>query len=168
MDWLRIVLDGYRQEADATRATAEAERNQAEQAVRESRAATRQAESDLAEISSGAHKEEMARIEQRMRIESLTARAQNELGVTADELLAEYHPALPVPVFVTEALPVPVFVTEDGLPVPADGPQPEPVPYVRGEQEQRLKEAERNLSVLGRVNPLFGAGTGEPAGHGRV
>ncbi|PIF04820.1 MAG: hypothetical protein CSA63_00390 [Propionibacterium sp.] len=144
VDWLRIVLDGYRREADVVRAAAEAERNQAEQAVRESRAATRQAESDLAEISSGAHKEEMARIEQRMRIESLTARAQNELGVTADELLAEYHPALPVP----------VFVTEDGLPVPADGPQPEPVPYVRGEQEKRLKEAERNLSVLGRVNPL--------------
>ena len=32
--------------------------------------------------------------------------------------------------------------------------RPDPVPYDRAAQERRLKSAERNLSVLGRVNPL--------------
>ena len=31
---------------------------------------------------------------------------------------------------------------------------PEPVPYVREEQEKRLRKAERGLQALGRVNPL--------------
>mgnify|MGYP002652416214 CR=1 FL=1 len=35
-----------------------------------------------------------------------------------------------------------------------DTPAPEPRPYVREEQEKRLRTAERGLKALGRVNPL--------------
>ncbi len=35
-----------------------------------------------------------------------------------------------------------------------DEPTPDPVAYVRAEQEKRLRRAERDLAVLGRVNPL--------------
>jgi chromosome segregation protein len=45
-------------------------------------------------------------------------------------------------------------VTDDGLPLTAEDETPEPVPYVRDEQLRRLRIAERNLQVLGRVNPL--------------
>jgi len=45
-------------------------------------------------------------------------------------------------------------VRPDGSPLGEDDPQPEPVPYVRAEQEKRLRAAERDLAVLGKVNPL--------------
>ncbi len=45
-------------------------------------------------------------------------------------------------------------MTDDGLPLTAEDEAPEPVPYVRDEQLRRLRIAERNLQVLGRVNPL--------------
>ena len=38
--------------------------------------------------------------------------------------------------------------------IPEGEPEPAPYPYVRSEQEKRLKEAERGLALLGRVNPL--------------
>jgi chromosome segregation protein len=47
-----------------------------------------------------------------------------------------------------------VLLTPDGRPVTEDDPTPDPVPYVRAEQEKRLRQAERDLAVLGKVNPL--------------
>jgi chromosome segregation protein len=58
-----------------------------------------------------------------------------------------------------------VLITEYGpdqlvppsIPVPgeeSDVPLPEPVPYNREEQTKRLRSAERQLSMLGKVNPL--------------
>ena len=38
--------------------------------------------------------------------------------------------------------------------VDPEAPEPQPVPYVRAEQEKRLRTAERALALLGRVNPL--------------
>src|SRR5665811_2534277 len=81
---------------------------------------------------------------QRMRIEALGERALAEVGIEPATLMAEYGP---------DQL-VPVLVTDDGLPLTADDETPDPVPYVRDEQLRRLRVAERNLQVLGRVNPL--------------
>ncbi len=86
----------------------------------------------------------MARTQQRMRIEQLEERALEELGIDADALVADYGPDQPVP--------------QIGVDGAADGPEdeeaPEPVPYVREEQQKRLRAAERALRELGRVNPL--------------
>lgn len=49
---------------------------------------------------------------------------------------------------------MPVLTKTDGSAVGPDDEPPPPVPYVRAEQEKRLRAAERNLGVLGRVNPL--------------
>jgi len=73
-----------------------------------------------------------------------------ELGLDPQVLLDEYGPDRPVPV---------VDVTDgtggtdgtDGADRPDGGAS---VRYVRAEQEKRLRVAERNLAVLGRVNPL--------------
>ncbi len=48
---------------------------------------------------------------------------------------------------------VPVLTVADGSPI-GDDDDSEPVPYVREQQVKRLQAAERNLQVLGRVNPL--------------
>ena len=61
---------------------------------------------------------------------------------TPRSLLAEYGPDQLVP-------PSPLAPDEVEPPEPR-----QPVPYVRAEQEKRLRGAERNLAQLGRVNPL--------------
>jgi chromosome segregation protein len=93
------------------------------------------------------HRDELARAQQRMRIEQLEERALHELGTDADELVADYGPDRLVP---------PVLSAEQQAALDADdsAAAPEPVPFVREEQEKRLRSAERALSALGRVNPL--------------
>ncbi len=96
---------------------------------------------DLAELTDVAHKDEVARTQQRLRIEQLEARSVEDLGLDPAVLLEEFGPHRDVPV------------------VLPPGTEPEPgapaaVPYVRAEQEKRLRAAERGLALLGRVNPL--------------
>jgi chromosome segregation protein len=107
---------------------------------------------ELAELTDSVHRDELARAQQRARVEALETRSIEELGITPDMLVADYGPDVPVPVPAEEsgdkwaALRAPV--DNDGTPV-VDGK-----PFVREEQEKRLRKAERDLSSLGRVNPL--------------
>ena len=98
----------------------------------------------LDELVNSVHRDEMARTEQRMRIEQLEERALEELGLDADSLVAEYGPDQLVP---------PVPSTPDGEVAEGEEP-PEPTPYDRDEQVKRLRSAERALAQLGRINPL--------------
>ena len=141
---LSEYVERARQQATAERDRAEEDRREAETATTRARHASRAATASLDELVRGAHKDEMARIELRMRIEQLTEKALSDLGLEPDTLVAEYHP---------DQL-VPVLTRPDGTALTEDDEQPEPVPYVRAEQEKRLRAAERNLQVLGRVNPL--------------
>ncbi len=107
---------------------------------------------ELAELTDSVHRDELARTQQRLRIEALELRSVEELGLTPDQLVADFGPDQPVPVPAGEsadkwaALRAPV--DEDGREIVAGKP------FVREEQEKRLKRAERDLSALGRVNPL--------------
>ena len=107
---------------------------------------------ELAELTDSVHRDELARTQQRLRIETLELRSVEELGLTADQLVADFGPDQPVPVAAAEsadkwaALRAPV--DEDGHELVTGKP------FVREEQEKRLKRAERDLSALGRVNPL--------------
>lgn len=100
---------------------------------------------ELARLTDTVHRDELARAEQRLRIDQLQERAMAELGLTAEVLVEEFGPHLPV-------------LVEPGRPVPpsSDDPDhsPSSVPYVRQEQEKRLRQAERALTALGKVNPL--------------
>jgi chromosome segregation protein len=49
---------------------------------------------------------------------------------------------------------VPVLARPDGTALGPDDEVPEPIAYVREQQQKRLRTAERALAVLGRVNPL--------------
>jgi chromosome segregation protein len=107
---------------------------------------------ELAELTDNVHRDELARAQQLARIETLETRSIDELGITPDALVAEYGPDVPVP--------VPAEASGDkwaALRAPVDAGGTEIIegkPYVREEQEKRLRKAERDLAGLGRVNPL--------------
>ncbi len=133
---------------DVSLAAATSEREAAEhtRTVREGellalRARERELTADIEQLTDVVHRDELARAEQRLRIEQLEQRAMEEFGVESDALSAEYGP---------DSL-VPVFPEPDAA---ADAPLPDPMPFVRAEQEKRARSAERALALLGRVNPL--------------
>lgn len=107
---------------------------------------------ELAELTDSVHRDELARTQQRLRIEALELKSVEELGLTAEQLVADFGPDRPVPVPADDsadkwaALRAPV--DEDGREISAGKP------FVRAEQEKRLKRAERDLAALGKVNPL--------------
>ena len=130
---------------------AERERLAVERAARErdtvlsnARAALRELGEELAKLKDTVHRDEIARAEQRMRIEQVQDKVLEDFGIASDVLVAEYGPDVLVP-------PSP---TVPGDEVPADAPEPQPYAYVREEQEKRLKVAEKGLALLGKVNPL--------------
>ncbi|MEX5236649.1 chromosome segregation protein SMC [Kocuria arenosa] len=159
----------------ASAAVAAAERDRAE-AVRagldaeltDLRAANDRLAARLAELTDSVHRDELARTQQRARIHALEDRSLEELGLTPDSLVEHYGPHLLIPD------PGP----EHGAPEDAERPATAPsaaddgqdalfgaatgalaetaagAPYVRAEQEARLRRAEKELASLGRVNPL--------------
>ncbi|MCV2488940.1 chromosome segregation protein SMC [Geodermatophilus sp. YIM 151500] len=132
-----------------TRAAAERDELAAARSAQEAelldvRARVRAATAELDRLTDEVHRDEVARAEQRYRIEALEARAAEEFGVDRATLLAEYGPAAPVPPGAQQ-----VAAAEA-----ADEPAPAAVPYDRAVQEQRAARAERDLAALGKVNPL--------------
>ncbi|HLT01572.1 MAG TPA: chromosome segregation protein SMC [Geminicoccaceae bacterium] len=110
----------------------------------EARNVAKQLAAELEQLTSEVHRDEMARAEQRLRIEQLEARAQEEFGISGETLIEEYGPHLPVPPTAPEI----AAAEAEGL------PPPEPVPYDRAAQQKRAAKAERDLALLGKVNPL--------------
>jgi len=127
------------------RSDAEGTRVEAEAALSTARASVRSLTRDFESLVDAAHRDDLARAEQQIRVEALAERTMAELGLEAAALLAEYGPDQPVPVLTQE---------NGNMAEGEDDPQPEPVPYVRELQQKRLRVAERDLSLLGRVNPL--------------
>ncbi|TML26028.1 MAG: chromosome segregation protein SMC, partial [Actinobacteria bacterium] len=140
-----------RDEIAAARSTREAE-------LSEIRGRAGRLAADLDRLTSEVHRDEVARAEQRLRIEQLEAKAAEDFGVDVDTLLAEYGPTVDVPPTAAELA---AAETADerrlagGAQVPArDKPVPQPVPFDRPTQEKRAAKAERDLNLLGKVNPL--------------
>ncbi|MHA7264062.1 chromosome segregation protein SMC [Arthrobacter sp. TMN-37] len=137
--------------AEGLRADAERRAAEAETLLGEARAAGGALGAELARLTEALHRDELVRAGQRLRIEALENRSVEELGLTPDHLVAEYGPHQPVP----SATAGEDKWAELRLPVDDDGRVvPEGVPFVRAEQEKRLKRAERDLAALGKVNPL--------------
>src|SRR5436190_4071099 len=134
-------IEGSLQLAAAEREAAETARTVREGELLAVRSRGRELTGELDQLTDVVHRDEMARTEQRMRIESLEARATEEFGVDAETLISEYGPTQMVP----------VAPDPDAA---ADAPLPEPIEYNREQQEKRARAAERALSLLGRVNPL--------------
>jgi len=143
--WLSDQVARARAAAAEERTTADEARRAAEAALTAARSSARERSRALEAIVEGEHRDQMTRIELTMRLEQLTEKAMTELGLDADILTDEYGPDRPIP----------VLVRKDGTVVrPDDEDIPEPVSFVRDQQEARLRTARRNLEALGRVNPL--------------
>lgn len=108
------------------------------------------------ELTDVVHRDEVARAQQLLRIEQLEARCVEELGVDPAVLVEEMGPHQPVPVLEEPAAgaSVPHGAVAPDATDADDVPAQRTVPYVRAEQEKRLRAAERTLAQLGKVNPL--------------
>lgn len=100
----------------------------------------RELAAQLEQLTSSVHKDEIARAEQRLRIETLEAKTVEEFGIDTSTLVSEYGPDKDVPTF---------HETDEGEIIST-----EMVPYRRDQQEKRLASAERSLNLLGKINPL--------------
>ncbi|MFF9048675.1 chromosome segregation protein SMC [Streptomyces parvulus] len=132
--------------ADAERTVAEAAKARREQELAAERTAGRDLKAELDKLTDSVHRGEVLGAEKRLRIEQLETKALEELGVEPAGLAAEYGPHQEVP-------PSP---PAEGEVLPEDPGHPRnlPRPFVRAEQEKRLKAAERAYQQLGKVNPL--------------
>ncbi|MEV4787487.1 chromosome segregation protein SMC [Streptomyces tuirus] len=132
--------------ADEERTAAEAAKARREQELARARTEGRDLKAELDKLTDSVHRGEVLGAEKRLRIEQLETKALEELGVEPAGLVAEYGPHQLVP-------PSPPAEGEE-LPEDPEHPRNRPRPYLRAEQEKRLKAAERAYQQLGKVNPL--------------
>ncbi|MGW6544407.1 chromosome segregation protein SMC [Streptomyces massasporeus] len=132
--------------AEEERTAAEAAKARREQELARARAEGRDLKAELDKLTDSVHRGEVLGAEKRLRIEQLETKALEELGVEPAGLVAEYGPHQLVP-------PSPPAEGEE-LPEDPEHPRNLPRPYLRAEQEKRLKAAERAYQQLGKVNPL--------------
>ncbi|MFF8783433.1 AAA family ATPase [Streptomyces sp. NPDC015125] len=132
--------------AEEERGAAERAKAEREQALVAERNQGRELKTELDKLTDSMHRGEVLGAEKRLRIEQLETKALEELGVEPAGLMSEYGPGQLVP-------PSPAADGEV-LPDDPEHPRHQPVPYVRAEQEKRLRAAERAYQQLGKVNPL--------------
>lgn len=132
--------------AEQERVAAEASKAERERELAAERVRGRALKDELDKLTDSVHRGEVLGAEKRLRIEQLEAKALEELGVEPAGLAAEYGPDQLVP-------PSPAAEGEE-LPEDPEHPRNQPKPFVRAEQEKRLKSAERAYQQLGKVNPL--------------
>ncbi|MGW2653258.1 AAA family ATPase [Streptomyces sp. NPDC001478] len=132
--------------AEEERQAADAAKAERERGLAAERARGRELKSELDKLTDSVHRGEVLGAEKRLRIEQLETRALEELGVEPAGLTAEYGPDQLVP-------PSPAAQGEE-LPEDPEHPRNQPRPFVRAEQEKRLRSAERAYQQLGKVNPL--------------
>jgi chromosome segregation protein len=116
------------------------DRDAVQAAARDATAAVQALSAEHGRLVEASHAEELARTEQRLRLEQLVELARDEHGLDPDALVEQYGPDVPVPVEVP-----------DGAPEDAE---PTSEPYDRVRQQRRLRTGERGLAELGTVNPL--------------
>ncbi|MFD9288047.1 chromosome segregation SMC family protein [Streptomyces sp. NPDC060030] len=132
--------------AEEERTRAEAAKAERERDLAAERGRGRDLKGELDRLTDSVHRGEVLGAEKRLRMEQVEAKALEEFGVEPAGLAAEYGPGQPVP-------PSPAAEGEE-LPADPGHPRNQPKPFVRAEQEKRLKTAERAYQQLGKVNPL--------------
>jgi chromosome segregation protein len=135
--------------AAAQRDAVQRDRSAREQELTSVRGRIRELSEDLARLTDEVHRDEVLRAEQRLRIEQLEARSVEEYGVEVETLMAEYGPDQLCPPSAIEMAEY-EQARERGEQVVT----PQPGPYDRAVQEKRAARADRDLALLGKVNPL--------------
>ncbi|GAA5057008.1 chromosome segregation protein SMC [Nocardia callitridis] len=103
----------------------------------------------LAQLTDAVHRDEVSKAQAALRIEQLEATIAEQFGIALGDLVAEYGPDVPMPPSQLEM--------HEYEQAKARGDQvtaPGLMPFDRAAQERRAKRAEKDLSTLGKVNPL--------------
>ncbi|WOC14526.1 chromosome segregation protein SMC [Gordonia sp. MP11Mi] len=141
---VRAVDDAARgrDELEAVRAARTAEVDELRRLVDELTATMNQ-------LRDAVHRDEIAKAQAALRIEQLEEQVLEQFAMAPDDLVAEYGPDIAMPPSELE-----MREYEDAK---ARGEQvvaPAPMPYDRATQEARAKKAQKDLTTLGKVNPL--------------
>jgi chromosome segregation protein len=137
------------QRAAAERDHAQAQRQTRETALTQIRSKVRELTGELEKLTDAVHRDEVQRAEQRLRLETLETKIAEDFGIGLTDLVEEYGPHVPVPPSAGEMAEY-ESAKERGETVVA----PRPIPYDRDTQARRAKRAEKDLTLLGKVNPL--------------
>ncbi|MFZ1361525.1 MAG: chromosome segregation protein SMC [Candidatus Nanopelagicales bacterium] len=138
------VINESLRETSAQREQLILAREESDRELRDVRANLDQIRQTLSELTNAAHQDDLARAEQHAKIGQIQEKALEEYGIESDDLVAEYGPDVLVP----------PSLRAPGDEIPEGEPEPEAYPFVRDEQEKRLKVAEKSMALLGKVNPL--------------
>lgn len=103
----------------------------------------------LATLVDALHRDEVAKAQAALRIEQLEAQVLEQFGMAVADLVEEYGPHVALPPSELEMAEY-EQARERGEQVTA----PAPMPFDRPTQERRAKKAAKELTELGRVNPL--------------
>ncbi|NLB48031.1 MAG: chromosome segregation protein SMC, partial [Microbacteriaceae bacterium] len=156
-------------EARVVQQTAEQARAKHSQELTLLRSEESELRSRLQSLTDRVHGAELKSYERKLQLSTLLERAGNELGLVEDVLIAEYGPEVLIPAPEQHAQTNDAETAETseaaesnesssrehaGDPVDEAPEVPAGVPFVRAEQERRLARAERQLTELGRINPL--------------
>ena len=172
-DAIAALVVRYLDAAAARRDALQAEASGHDEELRGLRAERDRIDPEVAELTGREHALDVDRERLAGQIGRITQQVSDDLGMTLDELIAQYGPDVPVPVLDDAGRPVPLDDDADadadtdsdadaGTGADADAatsadegkPRFRTVPYVREEQRKRLEKARRDLKALGRVNPL--------------
>ncbi|WP_158888916.1 chromosome segregation protein SMC [Amycolatopsis anabasis] len=137
------------QRAAAERDTVQAARADREQALAQVRNRVRELAGELEKLTDAVHRDEVLRAEQRLRLEQLETKIAEDFGIGLEDLVNEYGPHVPVPPSAGEMAEYEEAKERGEAVTP-----PPPMPYDRDTQARRAKRAEKDLALLGKVNPL--------------
>ncbi|MEV6768096.1 chromosome segregation protein SMC [Nocardia sp. NPDC051030] len=117
--------------------------------VEQTKERARALNTSLAQLTDAVHRDEVARAQAALRIEQLETTISEQFGLALDDLINEYGPDVLMPPTALEMMEY-EQAKERGESVR----EPQPMPYDRATQERRAKRAEKDLTTLGKVNPL--------------
>jgi chromosome segregation protein len=135
--------------AATERDAAAAARDARERALGEARATSGRLSALMDKLTDAVHRDEVLRAQNRLRLEQLTEKVLGEHGLGVDDLVAEYGPDVPVPPSAAE-----MAEYEAAKERGEDVVEPPAMPYDRATQQRRAQRAEKDLALLGKVNPL--------------
>lgn len=127
----------------------EAVRGELSRHVDAGREELRKARDRVSALTDALHRDEVARAEAALRYQQLEDSVLEQFAMAADDLIAEYGPDVVLPPSEVE-----IAEYEQAKERGETVSRPAPIPYDRATQKRRLARAEKDLSALGRVNPL--------------
>jgi chromosome segregation protein len=135
--------------AAVERDAAAAARDARERELGEARLTATRLTALMEKLTDAVHRDEVLRAQNRLRLEQLTEKVLSDHGLGIDDLVREYGPDVDVPASATE-----IAEYEAAKERGEDVTPPPPMPYDRATQERRAKRAEKDMTLLGKVNPL--------------